>query len=168
MANSIRTAGQSASRLPARLLVLVLLLGAPLAWWGTRDHRHSFGEPPRGPVLVSASFVPQGGQDETAILAQGFRIEQRECAGCHDPTTRSTGPSYQEVVRFYRRQSAPHNGKSDLLSALAAAVVHPSPGWSNFLPGPSLSDMTPEERVAVASWILNLSQKTGVGESPRK
>src|SRR2546426_525093 len=48
---------QPPSRAPIRLLGSVLLLGALLAWWGTRDDRHLFGaQPPPtrsrdGPIL---------------------------------------------------------------------------------------------------------------------
>jgi cytochrome c551/c552 len=168
MANSFRNENQSVSRTPAHLVVLVLLLGAPLAWWGTRDHRHLFGEPLRGPVPVSALDVPQSLQTNSPMIARGFQIEQRECAGCHDATARSTGPSYQEILSFYRRQSGLDNSKPDLLSALTAAVLHPQPGWTNFAPGPPVSSMALEDRVAVASWILNLSQTKGAAEGPRK
>jgi hypothetical protein len=68
--------------------------------------------------------------------------------------TRSTGPSYQEVVTFYMHQSAGRNEKSDLLTRLSSAVAHPQPGWGNFAPGPAQS-LSPEDRIAVASWLFS-------------
>jgi cytochrome c551/c552 len=167
MANSIGNETPPVSRTPPRLVVFVLLLGTLLAWWGTRDSRHLFGEPLHQPMLVAASNVPHNLQSDTATLARGMQIEQRDCAGCHDATARSIGPSYREIVSFYRRSAAANN-KADLLPALAAAVAHPQPGWANFAPGPSLSSMALEDRVAVASWILNISQKKGSAEGPGK
>jgi cytochrome c551/c552 len=168
MANSVGNEHQPVSRTPARLVVSVLVLGTVLAWWGTRDDRRLFGESPRGPIFVSPPDSPRNVQSDTAMLARGYQIEQRECAGCHEATARSVGPSYREIVSFYRRQSTLPNGKPNLLSAIAAAVAHPQPGWANFAPGPSLSSMTLEDRITVASWLLNLGQKKGASEGPGK
>ena len=38
---------------------------------------------------------------------------------------------------------------------MPAAVTHPQPGWGNFAPGPSESGLSLDDRVAVASWILD-------------
>ena len=155
MANSIGNDRLPASRPPVRLVASVLLLGTLLSWWGTRDYRHLFGEPLRRPFLAAAPGVAQNMQDGSATLDRGSGIAQHNCAGCHELAARSTGPSYQQIVAFYRRQS-----EIDLVSRLAAAVAHPRPGWTNFAPGPPERGLTLEARVAVASWILNeLSQK---------
>jgi hypothetical protein len=69
--------------------------------------------------------------------------------------TRSSAPSYQEIVAFYLHHSADRNEKSDLLTRLSSAVGHPQPGWGNFAPGPAESGLSIEDRVAVASWILS-------------
>jgi cytochrome c551/c552 len=157
------------SRPPVRLVGAVVLLGTLLAWWGTRDHRHLFGEPPRKPVAASAAGVPQNIQVDSAMLARGAEINERECAGCHDMTARSSGPSYGQIVAFYLRQSRRPANEHDLLSEVAAAVAHPQPGWANFAPGPPQSNIALEDRVAVASWILNeFGQKTGASEGAGK
>ena len=158
MGNSVGSSNDP--RPPVRLVVAVVLLGTLLAWWGTRDHRHLFGEPPRKPVAAGAVGVPQNIQVDSAMLARGAEINERECAGCHKMAARSSGPSYQEIVTFYRSQSAPSEGNHDLLSKLAAAVAHPQPGWANFAPGPAQPGLTLEDRVAVASWILKDSGQT--------
>ena len=160
MGNSIGNKHQGESRPPFRLVGSVLLLGTLLSLWGTRDYRHLFGEPPRRPFLAAAPDVVQNAQGGSAAVARGSEIAQHNCAGCHELATRSTGPSYHEIVAFYRRQS-----DIDLVSRVAAAVAHPRPGWTNFAPGPPERGLTPEARVAVASWILNeLSQKGEAGE----
>jgi cytochrome c551/c552 len=146
---------QPPSRAPIRLLGSVLLLGAVLAWWGTRDDRHLFGEPPRKPTLAAAAPVPQNMQDDTAMLARGPQVEQRQCAGCHDLVARSSGPSYQEIATFYLHRLRRSASRPDLMSALAAAAAHPQPGWANFAPGPDQSTLALEDRLAVASWILD-------------
>ena len=43
----------------------------------------------------------------------------------------------------------------DLRSRLASAVSHPQPGWGNFAPGPAEPGLSLDDRVAVASWILD-------------
>ena len=144
----------------------VLLLGTLLAWWGTRGHRRLFGEPPRRPVAAGDTVLPQVTQDEGALLARGSQISTRQCAGCHEMATRSSGPSYKEIVTFYRRQFPTSAGDSDLRSRLAAAVTHPRPGWGNFAPGPPESELSLDDRIALASWILNSvdqDKKSGEG-----
>lgn len=133
----------------------VLVLGALLAWWGTRGHRRQFGEPRREPVAAGEVVLPQATQQEGALLDRGSQISERQCAGCHKMTTRSTGPSYKEIVTFYRSEFPVSAGNSDLRSRLAAAVTHPRPGWGNFAPGPSESDLSLDDRIALATWILN-------------
>jgi cytochrome c551/c552 len=155
MANRAGGEHQSPSRAPIHLVGSVLLLGTLLAWWGTRDHRRLFGDLPRKPVAAAVLSIPPNIQIEGAALARGFEIEQRQCAGCHEMSTRSTGPSYQEVVTFYLHHSEAPDEKSDLLNQLSSAVNHPQPGWGNFAPGPAASGLSLEDRVAVASWILS-------------
>ncbi len=153
MANNVEN--ERRSRPLIGLLTSVLLLGTLLAWWGTRDHRQLFGESLRQPVTAAGAVVPQVTQEESTLQDRGYEISQRQCAGCHEMTTRSSAPSYQEIVTFYRREFPTAAGDSDLRSRLASAVTHPQPGWGNFAPGPAESGLSPEDRVAVASWILN-------------
>jgi len=152
MANNL--GGEHQSRPPILLLGSVLLLGTLLAWWGTRDHRHLFGESLREPVAAGKMVLPQVTPAENALLDRGFQISQRQCAGCHEVATRSSAPSYQEIVTFYRRGFPTSAGNPDLRSRLASAVTHPHPGWCNFAPGPSESGLSPEDRIALANWIL--------------
>src|ERR1700694_2613158 len=159
MANKFHNGRETPGRPPRRWLGCVALLGTLLAWWGTRDDRHLFGESPRKPVGATAFCLPPNIQ--IGMLARGSRIEQRHCAGCHDMFTRSTGPSYQEVVMFYQHHSSDRGGAPDLLSRLSSAIAHPQPGWGTFPPGPAQVDLPLEDRVAVASWMLsNFDQRT--------
>jgi cytochrome c551/c552 len=167
MANNV--GGEHQSRPPIRLLASVLLLGTLLAWWGTRDHRRLFGEWQREPVAAGGVVLPQATQEESALLGRGSQISQRQCAGCHEVATRSSAPSYQEIVTFYRRGFPTSAGNPDLRSRLASAVTHPRPGWGNFAPGPPESGLSLEDRVALARWILNSSDQNknagqGVGK----
>jgi cytochrome c551/c552 len=154
MANRVGSEHQSPSRAPIRMVGSVLLLGTLLAWWGTRDHRRLFGDLPRRPVAAAVLSVPPNKID-TAAVARGASIQTLQCAGCHEMATRSSAPSYQEIVAFYLHHSADRNEKSDLLTQLSSAVGHPQPGWGNFAPGPAESGLSLEDRVAVASWILS-------------
>jgi cytochrome c551/c552 len=143
------------------LLTSVLLLGTLLAWWGTRDHRQLFGESLRQPVTAAGVAVPQVTSETSALLDRGFQISERQCAGCHELATRSTAPSYREIVAFYRSGSA----GAGLRSRLASAVTHPWPGWGNFSPGPAEPGLSLEDRTAVASWMLNsFDGKKNAGE----
>jgi len=155
MVNKVGGEHQSPSHAPIRLLGGVLLLGTLLAWWGTRGHRRLFGEPRREPVAAGSVVLPQVTPEESALLDRGSQISQRQCAGCHKMATRSSGPSYKEIVTFYRREFPTSAGSPDLRSRLAAAVTHPRPGWGNFAPGPSESELSLDDRIALASWILN-------------
>ncbi len=137
------------------LVASVLLLGTLLSWWGTRDPRQLFGESLRQPVTAASAVVPQITQVESALVDRGYEISQRQCAGCHEMTTRSSGPSYREIVTFYRRGFASAASEPALRSRLASAVRHPWPGWSNFAPGPAEPGLSFDDRMAVASWMLN-------------
>jgi cytochrome c551/c552 len=153
MANNLGSEHQS--RPPIRLLASVLLLGTLLAWWGTRDHRRLFGESLREPVAAGGMVLPQVTQEESALLDRGSQISQGQCAGCHEMATRSSAPSYREIVSFYRREFPMSAGNPDLRSRLASAVTHPRPGWGNFAPGPSEAGLSLDDRIALASWILD-------------
>ena len=157
MANRAGSEQQSPSRPPTLLVASVLLLGTLLAWWGTRDHLRLFGDLPRKPVAVAALSVPPNIEVESAAVTRGYQINEQRCAGCHEMSTRSTGPSYQEIVTIYMHDSADRadrNEKSDLLNQLSAAAAHPQPGWGDFAPGPAQL-LSFEDRVAVASWLLS-------------
>ena len=169
MANRVGSEHHSRSRPLTLLLGSVLLLGTLLAWWGTRGHRRLFGEPRREPVAAGGVVLPQVTPEESALLDRGSQISQRQCAGCHEMATRSSAPSYQEIVTFYRREFPTSAGNSDLRARLASAVTHPRPGWGNFAPGPLESQLSLDDRIALASWILNnfdrdKSASEGVGK----
>ena len=155
MANRVGGEHHSRSRPLTLLLGSVLLLGTLLAWWGTRGHRRLFGEPRREPEAAESVVLPHVTPEESALLDRGSQISQRQCAGCHEMATRSSAPSYQEIVTFYRRGFSTAASNPDLRSRLASAVTHPRPGWGNFAPGPSESGLSRDDRIALASWILH-------------
>jgi cytochrome c551/c552 len=166
MANRVGGEHHSRSRPLTVLVGSVLLLGSLLAWWGTRGHRRLFGEPLREPVAAGDTVLPQVTQDEGALLARGSQISTRQCAGCHEMATRSSGPSYKEIVTFYRREVSTSADSSELRARLATAVTHPRPGWGDFAPGPPESELSLDDRIALASWILNSvdrDKKSGEG-----
>jgi len=155
MANRVGGEHHSRSRTLTLLVGSALLLGTLLAWWGTRGHRRLFGEPLREPVAAGGTVLPPVTPEESALFDRGSLISQRQCAGCHEMATRSSGPSYREIVTFYRRKFSTSSGNFDLRSRLASAVTHPRPGWGNFAPGPSESELSLDDRIALASWILS-------------
>jgi len=155
MANRVGGEQQPPSRSPALLLLVVLLVGTWLSWWGTRDHHELFGSSLREPVAADGVTFPQITGADSVSVNRGARISQRQCAGCHQTATRSSAPSYREIVTFYRQKVSGSLDGPDVNSRLASAVTHPRPGWGNFPPGPLQSDLSPEDRVAIASWILH-------------
>src|SRR6266852_5930899 len=144
MANNIGS--EHPSRPPIRMLGFLLLRGTLFAWWGTRDYRRMFGESLREPVSAASMVLPQVTQEESALLSRGSEISQRQCAGCHEMATRSSAPSYLEIVTFYRRRFPASAGNPYLRSRLASAVTHPRRGWGNFAPGPPESGLAREDR----------------------
>jgi hypothetical protein len=83
--------------------------------------------------------------------------------------TRSSAPSYQEIVTFYRREFPASTGNPDFRSRLALAVTHPRPGWGNFAPGPLESALSLDDRIAVEGWILsNFQQERDASEGAGK
>src|ERR1700756_3965259 len=98
MANRVGSERQPPSRAPIRLVGSVLLLGTLLAWWGTRDHRRLFGDLPRRPVAAAVLSIPPNIQVDGAAVARGASIQTLQCAGCHEIATRSSAPSYREIV----------------------------------------------------------------------
>src|ERR1700738_5107516 len=154
MANRVGGEHHSRSRALTLLLGSVLLLGTLRAWWGTPGHRRLFGEPRREPVAAGGTVLPQVTQGEGALLDRGSQISQRQCAGCHEMATRSSGPGYKEIVTFYRREVSTSADGPDLRARLATAVTHPRPGWGAFAPGPPESELSLDDRIALASWIL--------------
>jgi cytochrome c551/c552 len=169
MANRVGSEHQPPSRPLVRLVVSVLLLGALFAWCGTRGHRRLFGEAWRKPVAAGEVVLPQITQEKSVLLARGSQISQRQCAGCHEMAARSSGPSYKEIATFYRREFPDSAGDSELLARLAAAVTHPRPGWGNFAPGPVESGLSLDDRIALASWILNsFDRDKNAGEGASK
>src|ERR1700739_3615268 len=156
-------------RPPIALLSFLLLLGTLFAWWGTRDYRRLFAEESREPVAAAGIALPEVPQETSALLDRGFQLSERQCAGCHEMTTRSSAPSYQEIVNVYRRGFSTSAGNPDLRSRLASAITHPRPGWGNFAPGPPEPGLSVEDRFAVASWILNsLGQEKNPGQGVGK
>jgi cytochrome c551/c552 len=153
MANNFENPNEP--RPPIVLVSFLLLLGTLFAWWGTRDYRRLFAEELRQPVAAAGMVLPQFTPQEGALLDRGSQISQRQCAGCHEMATRSNAPSYREIVTFYRRGLPGATGNPDLRSRLASAATHPRPGWGNFAPGPPEPGLSVDDRVAVATWILN-------------
>jgi cytochrome c551/c552 len=169
MANRAGSEEYSPPRPPVRLMVFLVLLGTLLAWWGTRGHRRLFGELGRKPGVAAGVVLPDVTREESALLDRGSQISQRQCAGCHEMAGRSNGPSYQEIVGFYRRQFPAAPGNSDLRARLAVAVTHPQPGWGNFAPGPVESQLSLDDRIGLASWILSrFDQEKQSGEAASK
>src|ERR1700745_43366 len=112
MANSVRSEHQSP---PMRLIASVLLLGTLLAWGGTRDRRRPFGELPRKEAAAAPRSAPANVQIDSAIVARGYQIDQRRCAGCHEMSTRSTGPSYKKNFMFFFFLSVGGRGKKKII-----------------------------------------------------
>lgn len=167
MANNFENPNQP--RPPVLFVSCLLLLGTLFAWWGTRDYRRLFAESLREPFAAAGVALPQLAPQDAALLDRGSQISTRQCAGCHEMATRSSAPSYREIVTFYRRGLPATTSDPNLRSRLASAVTHPQPGWGNFAPGPAETGLSVEDRNAVASWILNsFGRDTNPGEGSGK
>lgn len=148
------------------LVVTVCVLGAIFSWLGTRGGRMYDGPPPQDALAASSSPVHVAPAQAAETLQRGATIHQLKCAGCHAEGERLIGPSYQEIAARYRERASEQAGgqsisasETQVLSAIAAAVNHPVPGWAAYPLGPALQPLSAADRTAVAYWILHRPNK---------
>jgi cytochrome c len=129
------------------LTVLVLLAaGAGLAAWGISGAPAS--DRPPEPAVVGRATQPV--PVDATLVPRGAMLQQLNCAGCHAVNARGIGPGFLEVARHYRDVADPR-------MVIRAAILHPSPGLSDYPPGPPQAYLSSEDRDAIAGWILQLS-----------
>jgi len=85
-------------------------------------------------------------------VQRGAILQLQSCAGCHAENERGTGPSYVEIVGHYC-------AATDCQAAIMAAILHPSPGFANYPPGPAESHLSVGDREALASFLVALKHK---------
>jgi cytochrome c len=133
---------------PGLLFVLVLVAaGAVLTAWG-------IGGAPASSRAHEPAAVDRAAQPvsfDTALVQQGARLQQRNCAGCHAVNGRSIGPGFLEIARHYSNGPNP-------VAAVTTAVLHPAPGLADYPPAPPQAYLSSEDRNALAAWILEWSQ----------
>jgi cytochrome c len=154
MTPDTRNAAEAPPPLPGRrsnlgsvLTVLVLLAaGAGLTAWGISGAPAS--DHPRGPAV--GGRAPRPVLVDAALVQRGAMLQQLNCAGCHAVNGRLIGPGFLEIARRYRDVPDPQ-------SAIADAIQHPSPGLTDYPPGPPQAYLSSGDREAIAGWILELS-----------
>jgi cytochrome c len=132
---------------PGVLFVLVLLAaGAGLTAWGISGAPAS--DRPR--EAAGAGRATQPVSVDAAVMQRGAMLQQLNCAGCHAVNGRVIGPGFVEIARRYRDVPDPQ-------AAITGAILHPSPGFAGYPPGPPQAYLSSEDRDAIAGWILGLS-----------
>jgi cytochrome c551/c552 len=133
---------------PGLLFVLVLLAaGAALTAWGIGGAPAS----DRAPEPAAVDRAAQPVSFDTALVQRGAMLQLWNCAGCHDVNGRAIGPGFLEIARHYRDLPDP-------VAAVTTAILHPAPGLADYPPAPPQAYLSSEDRHALASWILELSQ----------
>ena len=127
--------------IPLLLVAAAAAFGGIFSWYSIQGTFYtgrvaSGGMPRAAEVEVSATEAP-------ALLAQGERIEQTQCAGCHTLRDRLVGPSYREIGQRYSS-----------LGQLVLASAHPVPGWEHYPPAGAAQKLPEADRLAAAYWIF--------------
>ena len=139
----------------AIVMVVLALIGGTLLTWGI-VHTHAVSElTQRGDAAPAGVDLKIDPAVALKLVGQGAAIVQMNCAGCHAPDERLSGPSWQAIAEQTRAaiQADPFCGSG--LALVAAGVQHPSPGWDGYAAGPA-QNYSPEDRVALAAWILKV------------
>ncbi|MEI5996949.1 c-type cytochrome [Paraburkholderia bengalensis] len=85
-----------------------------------------------------------------AESAQGLALAQKEnCMSCHSVTRQFMGPSLRDVAAKYA-------SRSDAAHYLAGKILEGSAGVWGPVPMPANTQLTPDEAMSLASWILTL------------
>jgi cytochrome c len=131
------------------LTVLVLLAaGAGLTAWGISGAPAS--DRPREAAGAGRAARPV--LADAALVQRGAMLQQLNCVGCHAVNGRLIGPSFLEIARRYRDGPDPQ-------AAITAAILHPSPSFADYPPGPPQAYLSSGERDAIASWILQIERR---------
>ncbi len=121
------------------LLAGVFLLGTLMVAAGTHESTH--GKPDRS---LSETCPPLSATSQT--IGRAAAVERMQCAGCHTNHRREIGPSYAAIAGRYRCHA----------DELSIAVGHPMPGWADYPPGPEGPPFAPDDKAALAIWILTM------------
>ena len=85
-----------------------------------------------------------------AESAQGLALAQKQnCMSCHSVTRQFMGPSLHDVAAKYA-------SRSDAAHYLARKIIEGSAGVWGTVPMPANTQVTPDEAMSLASWILTL------------
>ena len=86
-------------------------------------------------------------------LADAALAKARNCLACHQPDSKSVGPSYRDIARRYA-------GQADAAPRLTQGIRFgskgqwPAPAGGVALPMPPNPTVKPEEAERLARWIL--------------
>lgn len=164
MSDPVRdTSAHGISRTALAMLIGVLALGTLISWKVIGTHGAS-DITRRGDALPSRVDSTDKVELTTALVGAGAIVVQQRCAGCHDATQRSVGPSWNAVLARYKSVIGTKPLNHEALAVMVAAISHPQPGWDGYSAGPTDITLTPEERSGTAAWILSRSKTVSVKE----
>ncbi|GGF32172.1 hypothetical protein GCM10011611_42930 [Aliidongia dinghuensis] len=149
------------TRLALAMLVVVLVVASLVAWQVLQTPATAVpiraGEDP--PVSLAASPSVTAVAVTPALIAHGDTLIRQQCAGCHDTAQRLVGPSWQAIAAHYAAMATQDPICGDGRGLIGNAVSHPAPGWDGYPPGPTGIDLSPDDRTAIAAWVLDVAKR---------
>ena len=111
------------------------------------------------PTVPAASLAVAAAPVTPALIAGGGALVQLQCAGCHDTSQRLVGPSWQAISERFAAMATQDAICGDGRGLIGVGISHPVPGWDGYPPGPAGIDLSPDDRAAIAAWVLDVAKR---------
>jgi cytochrome c551/c552 len=145
----------------ALVMLVVAGVGASLVAWQVLRTPATSLLARRGdtPPPTAPATGPAAGPVTPALIARGGTLVQLQCAGCHDTAQRLVGPSWQAIGDRYAAMATQDPICGDGRGLIGDGISHPVPGWDGYPPGPTGIDLSPDDRTAIAAWVLDVAKR---------
>ncbi|WP_042301512.1 c-type cytochrome [Paraburkholderia kururiensis] len=101
-------------------------------------------------AALAGLFVAPGAVFAEQVASQGLALaQQQNCTSCHAMTRPFMGPALHDIALKYA-------SRSDAATYLAHKIIDGSSGVWGRVPMPANTQLTPDQAVTLANWILSL------------
>ena len=145
------------TRLAVTMLLLAMAAASVVAWAALRTPATSLLAR-RGETVPPASIGSTASAITPALIERGAALAGMQCAGCHDADHRLVGPSWTAIGRRYASMAKLDPICGDGRGLIGDGASHPEPGWDGYPPGPTNIELSPDDRTAIAAWVLSVAQ----------